>query len=83
MLARLAGLLVRVLLETALLLLVIAALLTVLAFRTSRRLVTSKDGRIDQIAGWAAPLLALLAAIQQSPARQDSDNTLWRGYDPG
>jgi hypothetical protein len=66
MLSRLAGLLIRVLLETALMLLVIAALLGMLAFRTSRRLISSKDGKLDRFSGTAAPILASLLALQQA-----------------
>ena len=57
MIARFLGLLVRVLLETAVLLLVAGCLFGVLAFRVSRRLVVTTADPLERLSG---PLSALL-----------------------
>lgn len=61
MIARFLGLLVRVLLETGVLLAVAAAMLIVFAFRTSRKLVVASPDPLDRLAGPAATLLAMAA----------------------
>ena len=81
MISRLFALLVRVLLEAAVLLLIVGLLLGVFAFRTSRRLVSAKDGRLDRFSGTVAPLLAMVAALQK--AAREPDNPPAEGYDPG
>lgn len=69
MIARLAGLLVRVLLETSLLLLIIAALCGVLAFRVSRRIVRSDDGKLDRFSATVVPLLEKALAVHAAASR--------------
>ena len=66
MIARLLSLIVRVLLETAMILLVIAALLGLLAFRVGRRTVLqSPDGRLEKLSG---PLTQILRAFPRENA---------------
>jgi hypothetical protein len=57
---------VRVLLETMLLLLLAAALCGVLAFRTGRRLVTDRPGKLDRFSAGLLPLIQAALQLQRS-----------------
>lgn len=61
MIVRLIGLLVRVLVETALLLLAVGLLFMLAAARTARRLVSEGEDPLQRISGPAATILELLA----------------------
>jgi hypothetical protein len=69
-LARLAALVVRVLLETMLLLLLMAAVCGVLAFRTGRRLVTDHPGRLDRFSAGLLPLVQAAVQLHRSLKRE-------------
>lgn len=66
MLARLLGLLTRVLLETMLLLLLMAVACGVLAFRTGRRLVTDRPGKLDRFSAGLLPLVQAAVQLHRS-----------------
>ena len=69
MIARLLALLVRVLLETAMILLVIAALLGMFAFRVGRRtILKDPDGRLERFSG---PIAQLLHAFPRAAGRDE------------
>jgi len=71
MIARLLELLLRVLVETAMILLVIAALLGVLSWRVARRLVTSRPGRFDATSEQVGRALRFAAAFAPAASRPD------------
>ena len=73
MLARLAGLAVRVLLEASILLLVMGALLGLLAFRVSRRLVVTGQDPLERMSGPAGTVLGMLAALSR---RENADESV-------
>lgn len=63
MIGRLLGLLCRVLLESAVLLLVAGALLVVFSYRIGRRVVVDRPDRLDRFVMGAPPLLLLLVQV--------------------
>ena len=65
MVVRLAGLLVRVILEASILLLVVGCLLAVFAFRTSRRLLVTSPDPLERLSGPAGTVLAMLGALSR------------------
>lgn len=78
MIGRLLGLLVRVLLETAVLLVVTGLLLAVLSYRVGRRLVVDRPDRLERLAGapWIVPVcVRLFEAVGHARGgeRLDSD----------
>jgi len=71
-----AQILVRVLIETALVCLIIGAVLCVLAYRIGRQLVTDQPGRLEQLSGQAVTLASLIPrkrAVQRVDSDQDDE----------
>lgn len=63
MLARLAGMVVRALLEVAVATIVVGLILAVVAFRIGRRVVIDKPGRLDRFVMSSPPLLVMILQI--------------------
>ncbi len=71
MIRALATMLVRTLLETAIVFLAVAAVLLVVSYRIGRRVVTTSDGRLERISGRALQLLALIPQHVEAEAERE------------
>lgn len=75
MIVRLLALLVRVLLETAVVFLGVAVVLLVVAWRASRRVITEKPDRLDRLSGNLGGLLTVAGSLVELGRRMQAGQT--------